>query len=150
MLIVPVLVLSSFLDLLHLYYHPGFLLLEEEEINLATKVREKTAENSVFLTSDLHNHFIPTLTGRQIVMGYRGWLWTYGIDYRGREKDVLKMFQGGSESRGLLKKYGVDYVVIGPSEKETVLANKSYFDNNYPVVMQSDKTAIYQIINSTK
>ena len=80
-------------------------------------------------------------------MGYRGWLWTYGIDYGSREKDVRTMFYGGKDTKNLLKQYRVDYVVIGPSEKSNYSANETFFAKNYPLFYQQDQTKIYQIKN---
>ncbi len=40
-------------------------------------------------------------------MGYRGWLWTYGINYGPREKDISSMYSGGKNSKDLLKKYNI-------------------------------------------
>jgi len=63
-LIFPLFVLSSVLDIVHLYLHPGYSLLNEESIQAANFVKNSTPYNAIFLTSDQHNHFIPTLTGR--------------------------------------------------------------------------------------
>ncbi|PIP23196.1 MAG: hypothetical protein COX36_04580 [Candidatus Nealsonbacteria bacterium CG23_combo_of_CG06-09_8_20_14_all_38_19] len=146
-LIFPFLIFSSFLDLLHLYLHSGYQLFSKDDIKLAEFVKKKAPSNAIFLTSDQHNHPIPALTGRQILMGYRGWLWTYGIDYGSREKDVRTMFYGGKDTKNLLKQYRVDYVVIGPSEKSNYSANETFFAKNYLLFYQQDQTKIYQIKN---
>jgi hypothetical protein len=146
-LIFPFLIFSSFLDLLHLYLHSGYQLFSKDDIKLAEFIKKETPSNAIFLTSDQHNHPIPALAGRQILMGYRGWLWTYGIDYKAREKDVKAMFSGGKDTKNLLNKYGVGYVVIGPSEKTSYLANVDFFSRNYPVIYQLNQTKIYKIIN---
>jgi len=143
--VIPILMLSSFLDLLHLYFYPGYLLLTKNDVELAETVRSTTPANAVFLTSDMHNHFVPTLTGRQIIMGYRGWLWSYGIDYSARQEDVYAMFRGGDKAKELLSKYKVDYVVIGASEKSNFSANESFFDDNYKIAAQSQGVKIYNV-----
>src|SRR5262249_50864450 len=74
---------------LNLYW----LMFSSDDVALANYVREHTPADAVFLTSDKHNHPIPCLAGRRIVMGYRGWLWTHGIDYHSRERGVLEMFE---------------------------------------------------------
>jgi hypothetical protein len=118
-----------------------------EEMRAAAWVRENTPSNSVFLTSDTHRHFVPVLSGRQILMGYRGWLWSYGIDYHQREAAVLAMFSGGDEATILLKKYGVDYIVVGPAEKDSFYtANVTWFKNVYPVVYESGHIMIFKTV----
>jgi hypothetical protein len=114
------------------------------EVEMATLVRESVPWNAVFLTSDTHNHPIPMLTGRPIVMGYRGWLWTYGIDYKTVESDVYEMYQGSSYSQELLHKYNVSYVYIGERERKEFGAN-DYFFRQYPAIYQSENTVIYKI-----
>lgn len=143
----PFLIFSAFLDVSHLYFHTSYLLLNQEDIENARLVGEKTSAESVFLTSDKHNHFLPMLTGRKILMGYRGWLWTYGINYEDRFQDELTMYQGGSGAENLLAKYKVNYVVIGPSEKTNFQANEIFFDQNYLVIIRSENYKIYKIVN---
>ena len=134
---IPIFILSASLDVLRLYIRPGYESWSKEDIKNAEIIKEKTSPDAIFLTSDKHNHFIPTLTGRQIIMGYRGWLWTYGINYSKREKEVLAIYQGSEEAENLLKKYKVDYIVIGPNEKNYSL--------NFPLFLSSDNVKIYKI-----
>ncbi len=142
----PFLILSFCLDLDRFCPKPRYRLFAKEDIRIAEIIREKTSSDSVFLTSNQHNHFVPCLTGRQIVAGYGGWLWTYGIDAGPRYKDVSLMFQGKEKAEELLKKYKVDYVIIGPSEKSHFNANESFYDKNYPLFLQMNNTKIYKII----
>lgn len=117
-----------------------------EEVALAEKVRDQTESNSVFLTSDQHNHWVPNLTGRQIVMGFQGWLWTYGIDSSDRNRDVRAMYAGGPSARLLLDEYGVDYVVIGPNEREHFAANVEWYERTFPVAVESPLFSIFQVV----
>jgi uncharacterized membrane protein len=88
-----------------------------EEIRVAEWVRDNTESNSVFLTGSAHNHPIPSLSGRQRVMGYEGWLWSHGINgtrINERKRDEIEMYKGNYT---LIKEYGVDYVCVGPYER---------------------------------
>jgi len=122
-----------------------FPFLGQEEIKLAALVRQTTDPNAIFLTSDQHNHWIPVLTGRQILMGFRGWLWSYGIDYSQREKDVTAMFQGGQTAKDLLTRYHVDYVVIGPSESVAFKANQPWFASQYSLIFTTPHYQVYRL-----
>ena len=88
-----------------------------EEIEFAQKVRENVPVDKVILTSDLHNHPVPMLSGRPVLMGYIGWVWSYGFNYQQIEKDVALMFTDPAQSRNLRAQYGIEYVVIGPHER---------------------------------
>ena len=110
-----------------------------EEIGIAEWVRENTAPNSIFLTGTAHNHPIPSLSGRQRVMGYEGWLWSHGINWTSiseRKKDEIEMYKGNYT---LIKDYGVDYVCIGPYERTFAMDN--HFDINYSAF--DDETRFY-------
>lgn len=121
-------------------------LVSYEEVQLANQVRERTLPQAVFLTADQHNHFVPMLTGRQIVMGFKGWMWSYGLPYQEREEEVRVMFTGAAGAEKLLKKYGVDYVVVGPAEIYGELkANEKWFAQRFPVAFRSEKFRIYQV-----
>lgn len=138
---------SGLLDVVRLlqFQQTSHLMFTTEELHLAETVRSESALDSVFLTAPIHNHFVPTLTGRQIVMGYPGWLWTYGIDYRQREQDVKTMYQGGAAARWLLEQYGVDYVVVGPAERRELAVNEAWYQVVFPVTITSGDYRVYRV-----
>ncbi|MEI7426051.1 MAG: hypothetical protein WCK16_03980 [Candidatus Moraniibacteriota bacterium] len=121
------------------------LLWTTAELDLAKKFRAISSPGDIVLTSDKHNHFISTHTGARILMGYRGWLWSYGINYATMEKDISMMYQGKESAKFLLEKYNIKYVVIGLSEKNDFNANEQFFLNNFPVAISSDEYKIFKI-----
>lgn len=124
--------------------HTDINMYSQEELDLVHTVRTHTPADSIFLTSDLHTHPIPTLTGRQIIMGYRGWLWSYGIDYSQREQDVAVIYQGGDQALNLINQYGIDYVVISTTERERFSANSDFFNTNFDIFLKTPTYTIYQ------
>jgi hypothetical protein len=91
-------------------------------IAFADVVREKTAPGAIVLTSSQHNHPVPVLAGRTIVLGFKGWLWPHGVPYRAdegstREADVTAIYEGDARARALLDRYAVDWVCVGPEER---------------------------------
>ncbi len=134
----------------------NYMVWSGEEIGIAEWVRENTAPNSIFLTGSAHNHPIPSLSGRQRVMGYEGWLWSHGINWTSiseRKEDEIEMYKGNYT---LIKEYGVDYVCIGPYEKAFATDNRfrindSAFDNEaqfylrYDEVIDGDRWRIYEV-----
>jgi len=142
-----ILTFSGFLDLYRVMRieERKSLLWSQEELSLAENFRKISLPGDLVLTSDQHNHFIPTLTGARILMSYRGWLLSYGIDFAKVEKDVWSMYSGTAEGDQLLKKYGIKFVVIGPSEKREWQANEKYFLRKYPVVLETSHYKIFKI-----
>ncbi len=116
------------------------------EFVLANWVKTNTDKNSIWLTGHPHNHWLFNLTGRQTVLAYPGWLWTQGYNYLPVQNDVTQMYDGNQFSLDLLKKYGVNYAIIGPNEHTTdIHANRDFFDTNFKVVYQFNDTVIYKI-----
>ncbi len=122
---------------------------DNNDIAIATQIKEKTSPYAIFLTADSHNHPVTMLAGRSIVMGYRGWLWTHGIDYSQTEMDVTSMFAGSSLTPALLKRYHVSYVYIGDAEITNFNANEEYFKSHYSVMYYNESGTVYDVTSHT-
>ncbi len=123
----------------------SYVMYNANELQLAQWVTQNTPVDSIWLTSDQHNHWLYNLTGRQTMMAYRGWLWTYGYNYLPTEKVVRTMFAGGEIGKKLLNQYHVKYIVVGTSERRDFLANENFFDRNFPVIYTLGGTKIYKV-----
>ncbi|OGD63207.1 hypothetical protein A2160_05425 [Candidatus Beckwithbacteria bacterium RBG_13_42_9] len=141
-------IFSGSLDVARLFEYSAhkFQFWSKQQLSLAEWIKSQTKSRAVYLTSDNHSHWLPALTGRQIVMGYQGWLWTYGINYQERENDIKKIFSGGSEAGNLLKKYQINYVVIGPDERQEKKwsLNENFFEKNFSLVLSEKDYKIFQ------
>ena len=122
---------------------PTFSWFSREDIELADSVRQSTDPHSIFLTGDEVTNPIPDLAGRAVLMSYRGWLWTYGIDYSRREADIAQMFIGAPNALDLLHQYGVNYVLIGPEELSTWHADPGFFDRSLPLLTKTEHYRVY-------
>jgi hypothetical protein len=113
-------------------------------LRVAQWARDHTGARAIFVVADEHNSPIPTLAGRRELVGYPGWLWTYGLpDWQKKSADN-KLILGGDESTPeLLRKYGVDYVMIGPQEIAHG-ASRAYWDEHAVRVYDSDGYAVYR------
>lgn len=120
-------------------------LLDNNEIRLATYLRQHTPTDAIILTSTTHRNWVPMATGRQILCGYRGWMWTYGINDATRFDDMQAIYRGTAQADRLIKQYGIDYIVVGPEENYEFATNQSYFDSHYSVFYQTATTTIYQV-----
>ena len=86
-------------------------------VQVADWVRHNTPPDAVFVVADEHNNPIPTLGGRRVLVGFPGWLWTYGLgDYTQKGVDEVAILRGDLHTPDLVDRYGVDYVLIGPQE----------------------------------
>jgi hypothetical protein len=123
----------------------SLLLLSRQELTLAEYLKTTTSPDSVILTATTHRNWVPIATGRQILCGYRGWMWTYGIDDADRVSDIQAIYRGVPQAPQLIKQYGIDYVIIGPEEQAEFNINQAFFDTHYPMIYRHSDTLIYQI-----
>lgn len=120
-------------------------LLDQEELSLAKHVRTNTSPTSIILTSTTHRNWVPIATGRQILCGYRGWMWTYGINDAQRFDDIKAIYRGAPQADRLIRSYGINYIVVGPEERYEFDVNQKYFEENYPIFHQINSTTIYAV-----
>lgn len=88
-------------------------------------LRSRTPVGTVILEAvgDDYSEFgharISTFSGRPAVLGWAGHERQWGHDPGRREADVRRLYRttDPAEARGLLRRYGVDYVVVGPLER---------------------------------
>ena len=116
----------------------------KEQIEVAEFIKANTPPKSIFLTADNHDNLVPVLTGRRILLGYPGWLWSYGVDYYKRQSDIDLMKNGSDTSKNLLEKYGVDYIIIGPVELSQQF-DRVFFDMNFNQVYTRKGYTIHSI-----
>jgi hypothetical protein len=119
-----------------------------QEIALAEAFRSVSAPLSLVLTSDHHHNWVTPLSGRPVLLGYRGWLASYGIDYSTVERDVRTMLQGGPRAAELLERYGVEFAAIGRSERRDFGAAEGYFRRHHQLILEEADYSVFEIRGS--
>jgi hypothetical protein len=115
-------------------------------VEVAAWARANTDPRAIFLVAPVHNDPIPTLAGRRVMVGYPGWLWTYGLsDWSQRTDDAGRMLRGDPETPALLRRYGVGYVVLGPEDQSVGGSNPAYFDRIADRVYERDGYTVYRV-----
>ena len=125
--------------------HLHWQMFSNEDLELAAYVKAHSEKDAIFLTSDKHNHPIPCLAGRRILMGYRGWLWSHGIDYRSRESDVFEIYEGSPRLAELLKQYDVSYLLLEWDKLAAFHENPAALLGRFPVVYQSRNYILFKV-----
>jgi hypothetical protein len=138
---------SGAIDAYYIVRHDlhSHIMFSREEVLLAQWAKESTDPESIWLTGDQHNHWLFVLTGRQALMTYRGWMWTHGYEYRPIESAISKMFSQPDTYPQLFKEYDVDYVVIGPNEKNVWKANTNYFAQHFTLLKETANYRVYSV-----
>lgn len=138
---------SGALDLWRLTHRDqvSVLLWDAQDVRLAVAFRGISAADDVVLCADDHHHWVSSLAGRQVIMSYPGWLFSYGIDYSAVAPDLAHLFAGDATSARLLAQYHVKFAVIGPAERALYQVNQRFFDLHFPVVMDDGRTRVYAV-----
>ncbi|MEO1131642.1 MAG: hypothetical protein AAFX40_02930 [Cyanobacteria bacterium J06639_1] len=123
----------------------GLQLASKTEVEFAHQVRQHTTASDLILNGPSHNHPISVLSGRRMVIGYTGWLWSYGIDFGQRETDTAKMYAGTTEGFNLLKQYRVTHVVVSPDELRRYEIDEAQWDRSFPTIVREGKYSLIQI-----
>ena len=56
------------------------------------------------------------LAGRQVLIGYPGWMDSHGMPWPDRNRDLMAMFRGEATLRATLLKYNVSYITVDWNE----------------------------------
>jgi uncharacterized membrane protein len=99
---------------------------------------------SVVASAGSSHHWVSSLSGRPVLLGYPGWLWSYGFDYVPIERDVQTILRGGAESEELIRRHGVEFVVIGPIEREDSGA-ENYFRTHHDLLLEGAGYTVFRV-----
>ncbi len=116
---------------------------DRDGVSFAELVKQQTPPRATILHAPIHNTPI-FLTGRRSVMGYPGHIWTHGIDSGPREAEIRRIYSGAADAPALLRKYGVDYVVVDPQERSVTPVNDAFF-TRYPEVITLGEYHLYKV-----
>lgn len=120
------------------------LLYNRSDIDLAKYILSSTDKNSVFLTSARHNNPVYSLAGRQVVMGYKGWLKSYGLDYDERALHTSVIYAGLDPNGRYLSKYNIDYLVIDNYVMSNFKVNRKVLFERYSKVYDDGSTQLLE------
>ena len=120
-------------------------ILTAEEVSLADSVRARIPPRAVLAVGLRHNHPVTLLTGRRVLLGFPGWMWSQGLDYGDRERALSAMFALSPEAPRLFRRYGVDYVVIGPDERERSTVNLAAYHARFPRLLRTQSYEIFAV-----
>jgi len=118
---------------------------DADAVEIAEQIRLRTPPKALFLNAPTYNTAV-ALTGRRSLLRYIGHLMSHGINYREREDDLNRIYEGSATADLFLRKYEIDYVLISPAERsaQAFKVNENYF-KKYPVVAESGEYKVYKI-----
>src|SRR3989338_333941 len=103
----------------------------------------KTLPNDgTFLSKDVFNNPAVSIAGRNVVVGFNGWLWSYGLDYQRQQADLIKML-AGQETDPLFREYNIRYILLSKYDTDGSI-NRNYIRQTFPLIFESKEYEIYQ------
>ena len=138
------LTLAGALDVASIVLRSGeYQLFDPFGVRFAEIVKQQTQPRSTVIHAPVHNTPV-FLTGRRSLMGYPGHIWTHGLQFSDRESEIKRIYSGAPDAENLLKKYQVDYAVVGPLEKLVMPVNELFF-SRFQKVGESGGYRLYKI-----
>ncbi len=116
---------------------------DPQGVAIAHDISANTAPRALVLHAPTFNTPV-FLTGRRSLLGYPAWTWSRGLDFAQRSVDIQRIYSGGPDAAMLLRRYGVDYVLIGPDELASLYVNEQFW-SQYAVQAQEGQYRLYKI-----
>lgn len=110
---------------------------------VAAWVRENTAPDDVFLTTDRPNNPISALGGRPIVLGYTGWLYNFSVPYADRVSAVSAALAGRTDDP-LVRRYAPDYLAVQAVEGDGWDVDRDALER-LPVAYRNAEWTVYEL-----
>jgi len=116
-----------------------------EQRDLARQLNRLMKPGEVVLVADRPHEWVSALAGGQILLGYTGWLWSYGIDSTERQRDLRTLFRGGDDALRLIEHYGIRWAVIDDEARRVYGADEAFFAGRFTPVIEQGSTTVYDL-----
>jgi hypothetical protein len=143
-----VLVLAGGLDLARtIDYSRSSIRITDADGEALGRWARTTPPDARFVTAARHEHPITALAGRQVLIGFPGWVNDLGVhEWPTLVNDVTTILDHGPGTDELLDRFGIDYVVVGPLEHEQPhLADTTWWEQNGDAVFTSGAWTVYDV-----
>src|SRR5262245_7440126 len=101
-------------------------------IAIANAISSRAAPGAVVLRAPTYNSPV-FRTGLRSLLGYPGWMWSRGLDYSQRSLEIERIYSGKPDADALLRRYGVEYALVGPDELASFRVNAQFWKQHTTV-----------------
>ncbi len=131
-----------------------FTMVSAQDRALATEVAAKTPADAIFVIPGQPPDPLLTIAGRTAVLGYDGWVWSYGIVYNARSDDVRTILSGCGELKigdpacqvlPLMRSYGARYVEVDSGDRNKQTDPTWWETQHLTVVARDDHIVVYDV-----
>ena len=119
-----------------------YQMFSHDEILSAQFVEESTPEHCTFMTGTQHINPVSSIAGRNIVCGPDLWLSFHGFNNDERKADIQAFYMDPAGHTDVLEKYGVNYILLSSSERNTYGASFSVMEGLFRKVYESPERQV--------
>jgi hypothetical protein len=112
-------------------------------VDFAAGLQQHTPPDALIVRATTVNHPV-LLAGRRSLLGYPSRVWSHGLDTKEREGQIACIYAGCAGASEILARYGIDYLVVGPPERETLTVNDA-FVQQFPVEYEAGEYRLYRV-----
>jgi len=116
------------------------------ELDAAEFIKTSLPAKALFITSQVHNQPVLCLTGRPILLGFDFWIKSHGYNNsvaEQRKNAINLIYSGNNTAFTLLENNNVDYIYVGPDEKNTLKADSGFLGKHFAVAYQNKDITIF-------
>jgi hypothetical protein len=117
----------------------GYTYQTKAERTAGEEIRKLLPLDAIVAADGRHQNIVPTLTGRRVVAGYDGWLWSYGLDYLAATEARSVTLKGGSPAAG------ATHVVVSDYDDAGGVADLDQLRDLYPEVYAAHGWHVFTI-----
>jgi hypothetical protein len=115
-----------------------------DDVAAAEWLRENSNPDDVIVYGMSNTSAIAALGGRRAVSGRDGWTYDLGLeDWSDRWTATRSILAGGNDAGDAVRRFSVDFVAIGPLERNEHQASDDYWKRNGVLVFSSGDYQIY-------
>jgi hypothetical protein len=141
--VLATLLLAGGLDVLRVVSEASeYLEFDASGIAIASQISAQASPRALILHAPTYDSPV-FLTGRRSLLGLPAWMWSRGLDFSQRSADIASIYSGEPEAEGLLRRYNVDYVLVGPLERASFKVNEQFW-SKYKRVSQAGAYSLYE------
>lgn len=125
----------------------GLQLASKSDVEYAKAVNRYTRnqEKALIVAATNHDNPLSLVAGRQLYMGYEGWLWTYGQDWSGRFEEIKQMYAATDTGLALIKANNINYIELGPQERDRFNPDEEKLRSLFPTVVKGKNYSLLKV-----
>lgn len=117
-----------------------------DAIAMGEYIKKNVPPGEKIVTTSSHLNPVSSLAGLPALVGYPGWLWTRGINYGDRERNLQTFYRGPFRYKNILNLYQAKYILVDPMAIYDWKANMAEFDSKYKLLFRKGQYSLYTTI----